>query len=122
MPQEQEHVFDRIGRELADVGTSALNLGPNADMVFTVGDSKHRAGEKLLHTELITGEYHRTTLKLSSAPILPPDVEWAGGVYTAVCEVWGALGEAIDNFQLCRRVLDPVIPEDDEPAAEDGGE
>lgn len=93
-----ERPFDVVARELAEVGTSALGLALHVDLVFTVREGEHVTGEKLLHTELVTGEYHKATLTLTSAPILPPDVPWGGGVHAAVCEVWGTLSEAIENY------------------------
>jgi hypothetical protein len=46
-----EHEFDRYACELAETGTAKLHLGPDADVIFTVRDSEHGPGEKLLHTE-----------------------------------------------------------------------
>lgn len=104
------HPFDTAAEELASVGTSALNLAPSIDLVFTVKDSEHAQNEKLLHTEMVTGDYNKTTLTLTSAPILPTDHPWGGGVHTAVCQVWGALEEAIENFETARALIEPVVP------------
>lgn len=117
---ESEHPFDRVARELDVAGTSAMALAPSVDLVFTVADSEHHPGEQVLHTELITGQFHKATLKLSSTPVRPsPDTPWGGGVFTAVCEVWAALNGAIRNFALASAVLDPLIP-DDEDGEESG--
>lgn len=111
---DEEHAFDRVARELNTLGTSALNLAPTVNLVFTVRDSEHQTGERLLHTELVTGEYHKTVLTLTSAPILPPDVPWGGGIHTAVCEVWAALDEAITNLQVAKALIEPAVPRHDQ--------
>jgi hypothetical protein len=108
----EDNMYERVAGELADVGTSALHLGPNADIVFTVTDDGPAKGEKLLRAELVTGEYHKATLTLTSCPILPPGKPWAGGVHHAVVQIWGALHEAIENFQLSQMALAPAVPDD----------
>jgi len=108
----KENDYERIARELAEAGTSTLNLGPYADLVFTVRDSEHTQGKKQLHTELITGEYHKATLKLTSCPVLQPDQPWAIGVYHAVIEVWDVLHEAIARFQGSQKVLETAVPDE----------
>lgn len=108
----EERVFDRGCRTLAETGLLSLTLAPNVYLAFAVHDSEHVAGEKLLHTELLTGEYHKTTLYLTSAPILPEVGSWAGAIHAATCEVWAALDEAITNLQIARTAIEPVVPEE----------
>lgn len=109
LPVPDEHEFDRIARELAEGDTATLHLTPDAHVAFTVRESEHSPGEKLLHTELVTGDYHQATLTLTACPILPPDVPWGGGVYTAVVELWNAIPEAVENFTLSQMAIGPSV-------------
>lgn len=106
MTNADSDVHERVARELAEVGTSALGLAPFVDLVFTArpvdtGDAM------LLSAELVTGAAHMTTLNLSTALTVRGRPPSALDVLQVACAVGDAITEAVTNLTTAQDLLRP---------------